>query len=119
MKLVKRALLFVCCLPAEVAVTFPAWLYARARGREWNPSREARTEFEAGCLFGAAMTLASPLLYPLIGTWFPFILWAASAPMISFCIKGVGWLRGAGLRTPLDDVAYRAVQEFEQQRRGR
>lgn len=78
-------------------------------------------QYEIGCVFGAIMTVAAPLLFPIIGYWFPFALWAISAPLFTACGFLTAWLRGesAYRGSANEEAAYDAVLRYEMERRGR
>lgn len=77
-------------------------------------------QYEVGCMFGAIMLGAAPALFPIIGYWFPFALWAISAPMFTACGFLCAWLRGenAYRGSVTEEAAYDAVARYEMERRG-
>lgn len=77
-------------------------------------------QFEIGCVFGAVVMLASPLLFPIIGYWFPLVMWAASSVLYAACGYATAWLRGepAYRGSAHEEAAYDAVTAYETKRHG-
>lgn len=78
-------------------------------------------QFEVGCVFGAVVMIASPLLFPFFGYWFPFFMWAVSSPLFAACAYVTAWLRGESAYegSSNEEAAYDAVAVYESRRRGK
>lgn len=77
-------------------------------------------QYEAGCLFGALLLGLAPVLFPLIGMWFPFVLWALSSWLFTLTAMVAAWLRGEEFYrgSHREEAAYALARQYEMGKRG-